>query len=280
MSNNYRLDNKTVIVTGASGGMGAGIAKTLITEHNCKVIGIARNEKKMLEFVDGLGDKYKDKFTYKLFDVSSKGSWESFAENLKESNTNIDILINNAGILPRFASFDKYSNEEIEAAMNINFYSAVYSVQALLPLLLESDEPAIINIDSSAALMTLAGTSIYSASKAALKGFTEALREEFKGRIYVGLVCPGFTKTNIFRNQNNNNNSDSDQKLIDMVSTDCDKMVKMIMSGIRRKKKMQVRGADAHAMSIFNRLFPVGGSALFSAVMRKSGINLFKDIFN
>ena len=273
------LDNKTAVVTGASSGMGAGIAQTLIKKHGCKVIGIARSEKRRLEFVENLGEEYKDSFSYELFDVSSKESWETFANSLKEKGITVDILINNAGILPRFASFDKYSSEEIDNAMNINFFSAVYSVQAMLPLLLESKEPAIINIDSAAALMTLAGTSIYSASKAALKGFTEALRMEFKGRMYVGLVCPGFTKTNIFRNQKSETNS-SDQKLIDAFSTDCDVMVRRIMRGIRHKKPMQIRGADAHLMSGFNRAFPVGGSALFSSVMEKSKANIFKDIFN
>ena len=272
------LNNKTAVVTGASGGMGAGIASTLIKKHGCTVIGIARNEKKMQEFIDELGDEYKNKFSYRLFDVSSKESWESFADELKESGAQIDILVNNAGILPRFASFDKYSYDEINSAMNINFYSAVYSVKAMLPILLKSSEPAIVNIDSSAALMTLAGTSIYSASKSALKGFTEALRLEYKGRMYVGLVCPGFTKTNIFRNQQVGDSS-SDLKLINAFSTDCDKMVNRIMRGIRHKKAMQVRGADAHAMSIFNRLFPVGGAALFSKVMKKSKMNIFKDIF-
>ncbi|MBR1763016.1 MAG: SDR family NAD(P)-dependent oxidoreductase [Eubacterium sp.] len=276
---NCWLDGKTAIVTGASGGMGAGIASTLIKKHGCTVIGIARNEKKMTEFVNGLGEEYRDKFSFRLFDVSLKENWENFAQDLKEQNIKVDILINNAGILPRFASFDKYSYDEINAAMNINFYSAVYSVKSLLPLLLESDEPAIINVDSAAALMTLAGTSVYSASKAALKGFTEAMRTEYKGRIYVGLICPGFTRTDIFRNQQNNGNS-SDQKLINAFSTDCDKMVNMIMRGIRRKKSLQVHGFDAHAMSIFNRMFPVGGANLFSSVMKKAKADLFKDIFN
>jgi len=273
------LNNKTAVVTGASGGMGAGIAETLIKEHGCTVIGIARSEKKMLEFVEDLGDEYKDKFSFKLFDVSSRENWESFAAELQEKGTKIDILINNAGILPRFTRFDKYSYEEIEAAMNINFYSAVYSIKALLPMLMESDNAGIVNIDSAAALMTLPGTSIYSASKAALKGFTEALRAEYKGKIYVGLVCPGFTKTNIFRNQKADDNK-KDQKLMNLVSTDCDKMVKKIMRGIRRKAKLQVHGFDAHSMSIANRALPVDGQEMFGSVMKASKADMFSDVFN
>lgn len=271
------LKGKTVIVTGASGGMGAGIAATLIKKHGCQVIGVARSEAKMLKFIEELGPTYAEQFSYKLFDVSSKENWENFAAELEAEGVKPSVLINNAGILPKFKRFDRYSYEEIERAININFYSCVYGVKTFLPVLLEQKDPAIINIDSSAALMTLAGTSMYSASKAALKGFTEALRVEFKSQMYVGLVCPGFTKTDIFRDQQNAGGKG--QKVMDMISTDCDLMVKMIMFGIEHKRPMMVQGVDAHAMSIFNRLLPVKGSELFSWVMKAADIDLFNDVF-
>lgn len=271
------IDGKTVIVTGASGGMGAGIAASLIKNHGCEVIGVARSEAKMLKFIEELGPDYAQQFSYKLFDVSDKDAWESFAKEITEAGKRPSVLINNAGILPKFKRFDRYSYEEIERAMNINFYSCIYGVKTFLPLLLEQNDPAIINVDSSAALMTLAGTSMYSASKAALKGFTEALRVEFKGKMYVGLVCPGFTKTDIFRDQKNDGGKG--QKVMDMISTDCDRMVKMIMFGIEHKRPMMVHGLDAHAMSAFNRLLPVKGSELFSLVMKMADIDLFNEVF-
>ncbi|MBQ7740517.1 MAG: SDR family NAD(P)-dependent oxidoreductase [Eubacterium sp.] len=279
MANQCWLHGKTAIVTGASGGMGAGIAATLIKKHGCTVIGVARSEPKMLKFIEELGEEYKDKFSYKLFDVSVKENWESFAEELKAEGVKVDILVNNAGILPKFKRFDRYSYDEINKAMDINFYSCIYSTKTLLPMLLESETPAVINIDSSAALMTLAGTSMYSASKAALKGFTEALRVEFAGKMYVSLVCPGFTKTDIFREQGNEGN-DKGAKVMNMISTDCDRMVRMIMRGIEYKYPMQVRGFDAHAMSSFNRLMPVYGSKLFSAVMKMANVDIFKEVFS
>ncbi len=271
------LNGKTCIVTGASGGMGAGIAAALIKKHGCNVIGIARNEFKMQRFIEELGPSYAEQFSYKLFDVSKRENWEEFAAELEENGTQIDVLINNAGILPKFKRFDRYDIDEIENAMNINFYSCVYSIKALLPMLLESENGAVINIDSSAALMSLAGTSVYSASKAAVKGFTESLREEFRGKLYVGLVCPGFTKTDIFRNQSTE--GEKGQKIIDMISTDCDLMVKMIMFGIEHKQALQIHGLDAHAMSIFGKLLPVNGSRLFSAIMKASDIDIFSEVF-
>lgn len=276
MSNCW-LSGKTCVVTGASGGMGAGIAATLIKKHGCKVIGVARSEPKMKKFIEELGPTYAEQFSYKLFDVSKNENWINFAQELKDEGVKIDVLVNNAGILPKFKRFDRYEMDEIEKAININFYSCVYSIKALLPMLLESNDPGIINIDSSAALMSLAGTSMYSASKAALKGFTEALREEFRGKVYVGLVCPGFTKTDIFRDQKNDGGKG--QKIMDMISTDCDLMVKMIMFGIEHKQALQIHGMDAHAMSVFGKLLPVNGSRLFSAIMKAADIDLFNDVF-
>ena len=270
------MNNKTVIITGASGGMGKGVAEKLIKEHGCTVIGIARSEEKMKKVVEELGD-YADKFTYQLFDVSKEENWLKFVDYLNENSIKPDILINNAGILPKFDKFQNYTVEYIENAMNINFYSAVYSIHALLPLLLESSTPAIINIDSSAALMTLAGTSVYSASKAALKALTEALREELRGKCYIGLVCPGFTKTDIFRNQESSD--DKAQKALNMVSTSCDRMVKMIMNDIKSQRKLGVHGFDAAFMNHFGRAMPVQGGRLFSAVMKASKLPLFDPVF-
>ena len=164
------------------------------------MLGVARSQQKMEALVAELGE-YADKFSYQLFDVSDRANWDNYLAYLEENNIQPDVLINNAGILPKFDKFQHYSIEEIEKAMNINFYAAVYSMHALLPLILKSSSPAIINVDSSAALMSLAGTSVYSASKAALKSLTESMREELRGKCYVGIVCPGFTKTDIFRNQ-------------------------------------------------------------------------------
>lgn len=270
------LDNKTVIVTGASSGMGKGITEKLIKEHGCTVLGVARSQQKMEALVAELGE-YANKFSYQLFDVSDRANWNNYLNYLNENNIKPDILINNAGILPKFDKFQHYSIEDIEKAMNINFYSAVYSMHALLPLLLESPSPAIINIDSSAALMSLAGTSVYSASKAALKSLTESMREELRGKCYVGIVCPGFTKTDIFRNQSSSD--EKAQKMLNMVSTSCDTMVKWIMNGIKKQHELMVFGMDAAFMNYFGRLLPVQGGRLFSAVMKMSKLPLFDGVF-
>ena len=255
------MNNTTVIVTGASGGMGKGIAESLIVDHGCTVIGIARSEEKMKKVVEELGPN-AEKFSYKLFDVSVEQNWIDFAKYLEDNDIHPDILVNNAGILPKFDRFEHYSMADIDT---------------LLPMILKSKTPGIINIDSSASLMSLAGTSVYSASKAALKSLSESLREELRGKCYVGIVCPGFTKTDIFRSQDASDAKG--QKMLNAVSTSCDRMVKMIMHDIRTRRPLGVHGFDAAFMNYFGRLMPVLGGHIFSSVMKISKLPLFDPVF-
>ncbi len=271
------FDYKTVIVSGASSGIGKGLVKKLICDHGCTVIGIARNEEKMLAFVEELGNKARY-FSYSLFDVSKLENWENFAADLTEKGIKPDIIINNAGILPKFDKFLNYSIEDLEYAMNINFNSCVYSMKTMMPLILKSRSAGVVNIASSAALCSLAGTSVYSASKAALKSLTESVREEYVGQCYIGLVCPGFTKTDIFRNQHGDSNTKS-QQLMDMISTDCDKMVEKIITGMLKKKSNMVFGIDAKAMNYGRKFTGRATPFISSKVMKKSNIEMFDDVF-
>ena len=271
MKNNW-LNNKTVIITGASSGIGRGIAVKLIKEYNCRVLGIARSEEKMKSLANELGS-YAEKFSYLLFDVSERNNWKGCAEYIKQNGIKPDVLINNAGILPEFKNAEYCSLDEIEKTININFYGAVYSMKELLTVILESPAPAVINIDSSAALMPIAGTSVYSASKAALKAYTEAVREELRGRCYVGVICPGFTKTDIFRSQNLT--EEREKKIINAVSTSSDYAVKRIVKSIAKRRELTVIGADAQFMNLLGKVMPVKGGRLISAILKKSGFKLF-----
>lgn len=267
------LNDKTVIISGASSGIGRGISKLLIEKFNCNIIGIGRNEGKMLSLKEELGDK-ADKFTYKLFDVSSIDNWKSFAEELISNNTAIDVLINNAGLLPPFKSANKFTPDEVKHNFEINFFSYIYAIDNLLPIIKQSNTPAIINMSSADALSPIIGTSVYSSTKASVKCYTEVMREEFRGIMYVGLICPGFVKTDIFRNQTR-----TQSKLIDFFSMRCDKACKKIVKGIKKRRTRMVVGADAKLMDILYRLFPRFSLRLVRKVLKSSRQDLFCDIF-
>ena len=101
-----------------------------------------------------------------------------------------------------FSTFDKYTDKEIDEIIYTNFISNVISTKTLLPLLKKSSTPAIVNISSAAGLCAVVGQSMYCATKFAVKGFTETLQQEYKNKIYVGGVYPGFIKTDILNRQN------------------------------------------------------------------------------
>lgn len=268
------LNEKSVLLTGVTSGIGKQLAKKLIEKHNCKILGIGRNEKAIEELKKELKDKAKN-LDYRLFDVSKEENWQNLAKEIKEKNIAIDILINNAGQLPKFKKFEKYETSDFENIMAVNFMSSVYSVKHLLPTIKKSKSPAIINVSSSASLCPLAGTSGYTASKSALKSFTECLIEDYRKEIYVAFVCPGFTKTEIFRNQ-----KVEVDKIVDKFCSSCEKNTNRILKKIEKKKKRIVVGFDAHLMDIFYRHFPRTFSHTCSSVLKQSKIRLFAEVWN
>ena len=180
------LVGKTVVITGASSGIGKSITKILIEKYSCTVIGIGRSKDKLLcvqKELGGLGNM----FSYRAFDVSNRLSWEEFSKELVFTDKSIDILINNAGVLPPFDKAMNLSIDKIESTMNINFYGAVYGMRSLWDIIRKSKDASIINISSSASLCAMAGASIYSASKSALRSFTESMQGEYKD-MYISFV--------------------------------------------------------------------------------------------
>lgn len=275
---NYKkkwLYGKTVILSGASGGIGFNVAKLLIEKFNCKIIGIARNEKKILEAINTLGDK-KENFTYYLFDVSIKENWINFYNDLLQKNIMVDVLFNNAGFMLPFKKFDKLTDEEIDEIISTNFISYVNATKILLPLIKKSKTPAIINLSSAAGLCAVVGESMYCATKFAVRGFTETLQQDYKKQIYVGGIYPGFIKTNILHRMSV---TDKNNKLITKLMMPVEKASKKIVKGIARRKKRIVMGFDGKSMSFFGRLFPKFTPSLVRKVLKISKLELFNEVF-
>ncbi len=270
------LSNKTVVISGASGGLGFSIAKSLIEKYNCKIIGIARNEQKLLKAIESLGDK-KSNFSYQLFDVSKKENWLNFYSYLVENDIEIDILINNAGFMLPFSKFEKYTDLEIEEIIYTNFISNVVSVKTLLPLLKKSSTPAIINVSSAAGLCAVVGQSMYCATKFAVKGFTETLQQDYKKQIYFSGIYPGFIRTNILNRQNG---KAKDSKLVAKFMYPLDKATKKIVKGIAKRKKRIVFGFQGRGISFISRLFPKSAPSIIMSALKASKLDMFDDVFN
>ena len=269
------INGRNFVVSGASSGIGRLLTEKLI-DCGCTVTGIGRSEKKFDDFKLSLGEKSAN-LNVEIFDVTEELEWEALAKRLEEKYGKIDGVINCAGIFPPFKKTVACTFEETESVIKTNFLSAVYAVNNLFPLIERSDSPAIVNVSSASALATIVGTAGYSASKSALKSYTEVLAEELRGKVYVGLVMPGFARTDIFRMQNT---KFDENKLLYLASMSAEKMSAKIFRGILKKKRKMIIGKDAKVMNFFFRLMPKTTSRIVSKILKKSKMHLFDDIFN
>ena len=224
----------------------------------------------MLSLKTELGD-LSDRFSYALFDVGKKEGWAAFLEELKAQTIVPVLTINNAGAFPTFGLLEDLGAQTVEQTMQTNFFSAVYSAETLLSYM---QGGGMVNICSSSALCPVVGTAAYSASKSAMKGFTEALALEYRGRAYIGVFFPGTTNTELFRNDEQTKDS-----ILQKFAISPEKMAKKIAKRLHKKRRRAVIGADAHAMHFLTWLMPVKGPSLISWVMKKSGSKVFKNVF-
>ena len=270
------LNNEYVVLSGASGGIGRQLCKILIEKYNANVVGVGRNEEKMRSLQQELGEK-ANKFSYRLFDVSERTAWQDFKTFLEEEGIYPILLINNAGMFPTFKKVSETPEEVTSRIMQVNYFSHVYACNALLPILRKNEKslPAIVNVSSCAALCTVVGTGVYSASKAALKSYTEALMIEEKGRLHVGLICPGTTATELFDGDENTKNS-----ALSYIAMPAEKMANKIAKKILRRRKRAVLGLDAKLMSFCAKVLPIKGLFLVRGVMKTSKSKVFKNVFD
>lgn len=262
----------SAVVTGASDGMGRIIAEKLITVFGCRVIGIARSADKLINVKNGLGD-LSGRFEYIAADVSDAAFWKDLGARLIRENSAVDILINNAGVMPPFIPLRDTAEEVFERTTDVNYKAVYYSIKNLLPVLKKSRSAGIVNVSSAAALCPLAGTAVYSASKAAVKSLTEAFAAEEK-HIYVSFVCPGFTKTNLFRDTGNFFES----RLISFLSSSAEKAAGRILKGMEKRKKRIIIGSDAKTLRAFHKIAPSLSAPVVLAVMKASGMEIFDEL--
>src|ERR1700688_4096727 len=186
------FNDKVVVVTGGSDGIGKALIELLIKE-GAKVATCGRQYEKLY----ALQLEYSQVMLHAMVcDVSNEEECKRFILSTVETFGTIDILINNAGISMR-SLFDDADTDVIRRMMDVNFMGAVYCTKAALPYIIEQ-KGTIVGISSTAGYRGLPGRSGYSASKFALQGWLESLRTElmYTG-VHVMWVSPGFTTSNI-----------------------------------------------------------------------------------
>lgn len=181
---------RTVLVTGASSGIGRAIAQHLLHQEHT-VIGVSRDCGKFTWQMEN--------FSSIQMDLSQLEELPQKIRRLQQMFPEIDAVVFSAG-LGQFGSLEEFSFQQIEALMTINFTSQVFLTKALLPALKRKANSDLIFIGSEAGLKGSRKGTIYCASKFALRGFTQALREECgNSNVRVCLINPGMVKTAFFK---------------------------------------------------------------------------------
>lgn len=271
------FDNKVAAITGAGSGIGQALALNL-AKQGCHLAISDINENNLEDTKEKL-NAYRVKVTAQVLDVSDKNVVFEWADQVVMDHTQVNLIFNNAGVALS-GTLSALSIEEYEWIMNINFWGTLYGTKAFLPFLESSGDGHIVNISSIFGLTAQPLMSGYNASKFAVRGLSESLRQELElGKSNVSMTCvhPGGIKTNIAKSSRicdsvqqltgADNKSSIKEFERSFISTP-DVAAKTILNGIKKNKRRVLIGPDARFYDWIVRLFPSGYQKLFTEIVR------------
>ena len=265
--------DKVVVITGAGSGMGRELAVraahggALLAVSDWNATGLAET----VDLVKGAGAR---EVRSDVVDVSDRAAVGQWADAVVDQLGLVNMVVNNAGVSAT-GHFAEMSYDDFDWIVGINFMGVVHGTKEFLPHLIASGDGALVNISSLFGLMSVPGQSAYNATKYAVRGFTEAIREEMlvAGHpVTVTCVHPGGIRTGISRNGRKTAGQDAaalddlfEKKLARMAP---DRAAQIILDGALSGKARVLVGLDAHLLHHFARLV---GSRYQDVVARRYG---------
>ncbi|WP_059017306.1 SDR family oxidoreductase [Mycobacterium sp. M26] len=262
---------KVAVVTGAGSGIGQALAIELgrsgasVAISDIDTEGLAVTEERL----KAIGVKVKAD----RLNVTEREAFSAYADDVKAHFGKVNQIYNNAGIA--FSGDVEISQfKDIERVMDVDFWGVVNGTKVFLPYLIESGDGHVINISSIFGLFSVPGQAAYNSAKFAVRGFTEALRQEMllaKHPVKVTTVHPGGIKTAIARNATAAEGLDVaelaqafDQKL---ARTTPERAAQIILDGVRKNRARVLVGTDAKILDAIVRITGSGYQRLFSSVL-------------
>lgn len=253
---------KVIAITGAASGIGRALAVELARRGSDVAIcdvdeeGLAETARG----VEGLGRRA----TTSIVDVSDRAAVHDFAERSIAAHGRVDGVVNNAGV-SLTATIAKMSYEDFEWIVGINFWGVVHGTKAFLPHLVERGEGWIVNVSSVFGIIAFPSQAAYNATKFAVRGFTECLRQELAGTGVTAIsVHPGGIKTNIARRgrfRDSHDGTRDKETVVDefdrIARTSPEDAALTILRGMERREPRVLIGADARLIDTVQRLLPV-----------------------
>jgi NADP-dependent 3-hydroxy acid dehydrogenase YdfG len=268
------LQDKVVVITGA----GSGIGRALAIEAAKKGARLALadwNEDGLRETQSAAG---ASKSLVRKLDVRSEEAFVAFAGDVQRELGGADVIVNNAGV-SLSDTIGSMKRTDFEWLIDINFWGVVRGTETFLPQLVTKSDAHVVNISSVFGLISVPSQSAYNASKFAVRGYTESLRQELAdahANVHVTCVHPGGVKTNIVRN--GRHHKDSAGRATDtaklaktfdaLVRTTPTQAAHTILAGVLSNAPRVLIGPDAHVIDVVQRLFPAGYPRILNQATR------------
>lgn len=249
------LKDKTVVITGASSGIGKALAQEM-AKRGANIVLAARQYVTLCEITAELEKAYGVKALAIQADVSKEEDCEALVKQTILTFGKLDVLINNAGLSMR-ALFKDLDLSVLKNLMDVNFWGTVYCTKYALPEILKTTG-SIVAVSSIAGYRGLPGRTGYSSSKFAMNGFMESLRTELlKTGVHVMVACPGFTTSNIrvaALSQDGTAHGETSMEEGKMMTAE--EVAQRICDGIEQKKRTLIMTRQGKLAVWVNKLFP------------------------
>jgi len=270
------LADKVVVITGAASGIGRALAVdvarrgALVAISDVDEPGLAET----LDLVEAAGAR---EVRSDRLDVADRAAFAAYADEVAEHFGRVNVVVNNAGVALA-GDVEDLAYPDMDWIMGIDFWGVVHGTKEFLPHLVASGDGHLVNMSSLFGLVSMPGQSMYNAAKYAVRGFSEALREEIlmAGQpVGVTVVHPGGIRTAIARNARSSSREDHDstaryfdEKLARMSPEGAARII--VEKGILAGRARLLVGLDAHAIHHLARLTGSRYQDLVAAVARRT----------